>query len=500
MSAKSEKILRDFTQSLTQPKGTSAYDTTAKVLRVENGTAWVHIPGGVDETPVKLTIDAKEGDVVQVRVSGGRAFLIGNATSPPTDDAAANAANKRAVNADKKAGVARQTAEEADGKATEAKEIAEEAGEAVAEVAQHFWTDEDGAHITEVTQEEYIDDPESAGSNTLLDSDGMYIRDGVTNKASFGLVTRIGEEDKARIEITDESFKQVTDNDVTAVDIQSSGATAETTIIRERMQHVYIPQTTRRSNSDSREAVATILANIYDTDSLIDVSYAPVTFTWGWGASKSQAQETLHTLVCEITDTSLEEITVTHDGQNFTVLSLTELPLTVTATGAGDGGTTTIAVERAEDYHVERPDETEFDGYEGETVLLRSQTGEGEMEFGLADITGALDDGATYRIVAVVSDSFGQKATDSIEFEVHWEHQALAITAITTVENGAVKITPSEPTGALATDTADIYRLSADRPQLIYKDAELGETYVDPYPTLGDYWTCFDVHRRHERA
>ena len=35
--------------------------------------------------------------------------------------------------------------------------------------------------------------------------------------------------------------------------------------------------------------------------------------------------------------------------------------------------------------------------------------------------------------------------------------------------------------------TADIYRLSADRPQLIYKDAELGETYVDPYPTLGDY-------------
>lgn len=307
MSAKSEKILRDFTQSLTQPKGTSAYDTTAKVLRVENGTAWVHIPGGVDETPVKLTIDAKEGDVVQVRVSGGRAFLIGNATSPPTDDAAANAANKRAVNADKKAGVARQTAEEADGKATEAKEIAEEAGEAVAEVAQHFWTDEDGAHITEVTQEEYIDDPESAGSNTLLDSDGMYIRDGVTNKASFGLVTRIGEEDKARIEITDESFKQVTDNDVTAVDIQSSGATAETTIIRERMQHVYIPQTTRRSNSDSREAVATILANIYDTDSLIDVSYAPVTFTWGWGASKSQAQETLHTYT--ITQSQLEQIT-----------------------------------------------------------------------------------------------------------------------------------------------------------------------------------------------
>lgn len=192
-------------------------------------------------------------------------------------------------------------------------------------------------------------------------------------------------------------------------------------------------------------------------------------------------------LVCEITDTSLEEITVTHDSQNFTVLALTELPLTVTVTGAGDGGITTVAVERAEDYHVERPDETEFDGYEGETVLLRSQTGENEIAFGLADITGALDDGASYRIVAVVTDSFGQKATDSIEFEVHWEHQALAITATAEVSAGAVKITPSKPTGALATDTADIYRLSADKPTLIYKDAVLGDTYVDPYPTLGEY-------------
>lgn len=423
MSAKSEKILRDFAQSLTQPKGTSAYDTTAKVLRVENGTAWVHIPGGVDETPVKMTIDAKAGDVVQVRVSGGRAFLIGNATSPPTDDATANVANKRAVNADMKATFAKQTAEEADGKATDAKEKADEAIEAVGasittdtlhylatsldsgvtidtsgwtttiqnmtsekrylwtyhtyqkasgqvvntnpvitgvygqtgaqgpqgpqgeqgetgpqgeqgeqgiqgpqgetgatgpqgptgatgddgisitavqpqynlststssatgtwsntltyetgkyiwtrekitysnntigystaiynealtsacanaeealtmaeKIEQHFWTDEDGAHITEVTQEEYLDDPENAGSNTLLDSGNMYIRDGLTNRAVFGLMTRIGEEDKARIEITEDRFRQVTDSGVAAIDIQSSGATATEKVIRQ---------------------------------------------------------------------------------------------------------------------------------------------------------------------------------------------------------------------------------------------------------------------------
>ena len=30
---------------------TQPYDTQATVTRVENGIAWVHIPGGVDETP-----------------------------------------------------------------------------------------------------------------------------------------------------------------------------------------------------------------------------------------------------------------------------------------------------------------------------------------------------------------------------------------------------------------------------------------------------------------
>lgn len=78
-------------QKTSQPK-TSAYDTTAEVRRIEDGVAWVHIAGGVDETPVRLTINAKEGDNVQVRVSGGTAFLVGNGTAPPTDDTRANIA------------------------------------------------------------------------------------------------------------------------------------------------------------------------------------------------------------------------------------------------------------------------------------------------------------------------------------------------------------------------------------------------------------------------
>ena len=90
------QILRSLMESMqtaSRPK-TSAYDTTATVRRIEDGVAWVHIPGGVDETPVKLTVNAKEGDSVQVRVSGGTAFLVGNGTAPPTDDTMANAAKK----------------------------------------------------------------------------------------------------------------------------------------------------------------------------------------------------------------------------------------------------------------------------------------------------------------------------------------------------------------------------------------------------------------------
>jgi len=71
---------------------TSGYDTTATVTRIEGSTAWVHIPGGVIETPAQLTISAKAGDAVQVRVADGSAWITGNATAPPTDDRTAVAA------------------------------------------------------------------------------------------------------------------------------------------------------------------------------------------------------------------------------------------------------------------------------------------------------------------------------------------------------------------------------------------------------------------------
>lgn len=87
-------VIRSGTQSKTQ-----AYDTPATVKRVENGIAYVHIEGGIDETPVSLSINAKTGDTVMIRVSGGRGWIIGNHTAPPTDDTTAQKAIEKAEEA-----------------------------------------------------------------------------------------------------------------------------------------------------------------------------------------------------------------------------------------------------------------------------------------------------------------------------------------------------------------------------------------------------------------
>ena len=122
-------------------KGTSPYDTQAEVIRVEGNTAWVHIPGGVDETPVRMTMNANPGDMVQVRVSGGRAWLTGNASSPPTDNTEAykardtafeavriaEASEKEAERAKEAADSAENSAKRAQDKAVEAEEAAEDA-------------------------------------------------------------------------------------------------------------------------------------------------------------------------------------------------------------------------------------------------------------------------------------------------------------------------------------------------------------------------------------
>ena len=167
---------------------------------------------------------------------------------------------------------------------------------------------------------------------------------------------------------------------------------------------------------------------------------------------------------------------------------LKAMPLDVTITGAGTGGTTTLAIERAASYYMERPDGTDYNGYEGETIALESQVGEDQITITLDNLIGRLDDGAAYRLVATVNDDVGQSAETTLDFEVHWTHQALMPTATATIDTAQyiAEITPVAPGGTLGTDVFDIYRLSADKPQLVVENGTWGTTYVDPYPTIGE--------------
>ena len=124
---KTDILIKSLAKTIgeSQVRKTSPYDTQAEVKRVDGNTAWVHIPGGVDETPVQLTANAKKGDIVQVRVSGGRAWLYGNQSAPPTDDTKAIIADDKATTAKVYAVEAKDVAEFADYKAVVAKETAE---------------------------------------------------------------------------------------------------------------------------------------------------------------------------------------------------------------------------------------------------------------------------------------------------------------------------------------------------------------------------------------
>lgn len=249
MSAKETTILNTFTDALkSTEKKTSAYDTTAVVRRIEDGTAWVHIDGGVDETPVKLTIAAQIGDRVQVRVSDGRAFLVGNASAPPTDDRIANVARTIAQTAEKKADQAEETAEQSGILAGQASTTANAAKKIADDTSQYFWFLEDsyelskdtavisgktyyvkngasyeevtpvgtedptqegwyefidstGAHITEIPKEDFLADKQ--GGNLLARSNGIAVRDGVEELATFGAgYAIIGNDDIGKTEIS----------------------------------------------------------------------------------------------------------------------------------------------------------------------------------------------------------------------------------------------------------------------------------------------------------
>lgn len=173
--------------------------------------------------------------------------------------------------------------------------------------------------------------------------------------------------------------------------------------------------------------------------------------------------------------------------------SITQLPIIVAVTDVGETGDVTASITRRESFDDARPDEDEFHGFKGETICYGvSRVGDGTITINLDNLVTELNDEGKYYLNVTHTDDFGQTDDDSLEFDVHWEHQAVMPSAEIVVDSdrNVCMITPLMPeTGYSEGDTCDIYRLSVDKPQLIYHKASMNPqvTYVDPYPTLGEF-------------
>ena len=217
---------------------------------------------------------------------------------------------------------------------------------------------------------------------------------------------------------------------------------------------------------------------------------------------------------CTITSTSLVKNVTENEMQ------LTELPFRVKVTGATSSDVTSIVIRRFEDYPMERPDDSDYVGYEGDVIYQDAHNGDAEFVItrqNLSDYGTQFDDGAKYELCVGVSNGLQSSSNiyddgdgededgegylipdpddSSVNYEyftVNWVHQAIEPDFdVEMIDNDVAKITINTPTSTDPNwelqegDHVDIYRLSAGKPQLIVANGEFGTVYIDPYPTIG---------------
>lgn len=160
----------------------------ATVSRIDSeGRAWVRVAGSDKETPTESrTTGVQKGDTVTIEWRNNRLYIAGNTSDPAVGEtrvgAVAEAANK-------------------------AQEAAELVGKVVELINQYFWHTESGqdsgVHITEIPKEDFVKDPAHGGGNLLARSNGVALRDGLTELASFGASeTVINASDGSRVVIS----------------------------------------------------------------------------------------------------------------------------------------------------------------------------------------------------------------------------------------------------------------------------------------------------------
>lgn len=197
---------------------------TGKVVRIDSeGTPWVSISGSEQETPVngELLSSVKIGDSVSINIENGKCNILGNMDDPSIgSEEAKNVSNQEIKIAVEQEGTigraidveSNRTIDKIDGmisdqlvsveesikdldlksgedirilrgKTASSISIAEEAKNVAEATNQHFWYDDGGAHVTEVTQEEWNSSP--IGFNSLFNSLGLLLRKALNNIAAF---------------------------------------------------------------------------------------------------------------------------------------------------------------------------------------------------------------------------------------------------------------------------------------------------------------------------
>lgn len=163
-----------------------ASGTVSRVDR--DGTVYAVLESGIETVVEGLTASVSPGDTVNITIEGGRAEVLGNYTDP-----SAGVQYVRAVE-----GIAQEagaTAHAAVDSAAAARQVADEANKVAQATNQHFFADTNGAHVTDVTQDEWTQavadefsdyDPDTKPyHNQLLNSLGILLRTALNNLVSI---------------------------------------------------------------------------------------------------------------------------------------------------------------------------------------------------------------------------------------------------------------------------------------------------------------------------
>lgn len=183
---------------------------------------------------------------------------------------------------------------------------------------------------------------------------------------------------------------------------------------------------------------------------------------------------------------------------------LVSTPFSFNISNVASTETVSVIIERAAGSMVERPDESEYPVYAGELAYLGDDI-TGQTSYSITvnqkDLLNNLDDDHDYILRVKNVDRYGQSNQRAIPFRVYWTHQAVIPSADVVISQTdyTATIYPKRPaTGYLNGDTVDIYRLSVDKPQLIFSGAQMTSpptAYIDPFPTIGEFGGYRIVYR-----